>query len=179
MGKRLRLSLVVGLVIWGSLSKGETAEAQGWISQLGQVGFQPSGAAMLPPAVISSMREGDISPIMQFVLASHMMNSCVKDVTKPGAYPKRRDPYVVAKAKFDYGICRIKKCFQQAMLMLILPQMSSNERNGGSSDPGTQDSSQNLGMVMAQAFQKDKGCTGGSGSGSSSGISSGITGAMK
>jgi len=131
-----------------------------YIAGLGPITFNKAGGAFLPLAVLNGLKQGKVSPIMLFVLSNNMMNKCVEDVVK--AVPDIRDPYTVAKAKFEYGVCRIKKCFQQGTLVLLLPQLSSNERAGGSSDEQDRSSAQQTGVMLAQAFKKDPGCDGAS-----------------
>ena len=137
----------------------QSSDPASFISQLGPVLFSQGGGALLPLSVLSGVRNGRIPPMMQFVLMNHMMNSCVKDVIKH--HPQRRDPYVRAKAVFDEGLCRIKKCYQQAMVMGLLSGASDNPGNGGSANPARRQANQQQALLMLTAFQKDEGCSGG------------------
>lgn len=129
-----------------------------YIGALGPIAFGQSGGAFLPVSVLGAMKNGQVSAIMQFVLMTHMMNGCVVDAVKRGK-PGQREPYVVANAKFTYGICRIKKCFQQGMLIATISGLSSNPAAGGG-DAGEQQANQAQGMALAQAFKKDPSCDG-------------------
>lgn len=146
----------------GGQAKAEARPTAGnplqYIGALGALTFGQSGGAFLPTSVLGAMKDGKVSGIMQFVLMSHMMNGCVVDAVKRGK-PGQREPYVVANAKFTYGICRIKKCFQQGMLMALISGMSSNEAAGGG-DASDQSANREQGLIMAQAFQKDPSCDG-------------------
>lgn len=154
-----KLLILVGFVLLPCAEvKAETGNAYNWISQLGRITFSQGGAAFLPGGVVSAVSQGSISPIMQFVLVNSMMNQCIKN-TFP-QYPRRRDPFPLAAAKFANGLCLIKKCFQQGMLLMILPQLSGASRYGGQSG---QQGGQQMGAVLAQAFtKKDDACGGGS-----------------
>ncbi len=145
--------VILALFLLPRTARAETGEAYNWIGQLGQIAFTQGGAASLPGYVISSMRGGSISPIMQFVLVNSLMNKCIKDTYS--FYPRRRDPYQLASAKFQYGMCRINKCFQQAMLLLVLPQLSGRTQYGG--QPAQQSGGQ-IGAALAQSFQQQNGC---------------------
>lgn len=135
---------------------GETAQAYQWIAQLGKLSFNKGGAANIPGFVVGAMRSGDISPVMQFVMVNSLMNKCIKDTY--AGYPRRRDPFKLASAKFSNGLCRINKCFQQGMLILLLPQLSGKQRYGG--EAGKQSGGE-MGKLLAQSFQKNGACPGG------------------
>ena len=136
---------------------------QQYIGSLGQLTFSQGGGAFLPGSVLQSMRSGQISPIMQFVLLTNMMNQSVKKSLS--LVPDIRHPYVVAKAKFDYGICVIKKAFEEGMVIAMLPKLSNNRDYGGYNDPAEQQANQQQALAMAQAFQKDASCSDGADSG--------------
>lgn len=146
------------LLFGRSARASDTAEAYQWITGMGSVQFSQPGGVFLPTSVLRSMRDGQISPIMQFVLMNHTMNQCISRVLKDPYAPLIRDPYLVAKQKFDYGICYIKKCWQSNMLISLLPMLSS----GYDQEYGQQQ----MGVLLAQAFQKDESCDGTSGNNS-------------
>lgn len=98
---------------------------------------------------------------MEFVLVDHVFNQCVINTYK--TIPARRDPFVVAAQKFAYGVCEIKKCFQNAMVMVLLPQMSCNPNVGGSQDPQQRQGAQQSALLLLQVFQKDPACDGSNG----------------
>jgi hypothetical protein len=125
----------------------------GYIGSLGAMTFGQSGGAFLPMSVIGAMKDGKISPVMQFVAMNHMMDGCIVDTVKRGK-PGQREPYVVANAKFVYGICKIKKCFNQAMLVSLLSAQSENE------SAGADEGNEAFGLAFAQATQKDPSCDG-------------------
>ena len=129
-----------------------------YIARMGNITFNQAGAAFLPLSVLRGMRDGQISPILQFVVANNLMTQCTKEVLKRP--PDIRDPYKVAAAKFNYGMCRIKKCFQQGMLMMILPQLSRNTSRGGGATSAERQGSLQMGQIFAQAFQRDEKCDG-------------------
>lgn len=135
-----------------------TADLFPWLIRLGPIAFNKGGGAFLPASVLSGLRQGQVSPVLQFVMVNNLMAKCVKDTLN--YTPDIRDPYVVAKAKFDYGLCRIKKCFQQGMLIMILPQLSSHSGDGQDQSGASQQ-----GLILAQAFKKDPACDGQGGDG--------------
>ncbi len=130
------------------------ADFYSWLMNMGKITFRSGGGAFLPSGVLQTMRYGNISPIMQFVMMNHTMNECIEAILKPPFLPLERDPYLVAKKKFDYGVCRIKKCWQNGMLIQMLPLLKGGL--GGSND---------IAMVLAQAFQQDESCDGSEGGG--------------
>lgn len=119
-----------------------------YIGQLGQMGFAQGGGVFLPTAVLQSMGDGNISPIMQYVLVNTMFNQCIKDIKK--YTPKERDPFTVAKSKYTYGICRLNRCIQQGMLVLALPLLAEDEDAGGSA----------FAQALAQGFEGAESCGG-------------------
>ncbi len=131
------------------------------LGQRGPMAITSGGAVLLPNAAYSGLANGRVSPIMQFVLANHMMTSAVADAIRHR--PHRRTAYVVAKQMFEQGICRVKKAFQQAMLMSFLSGMSQNTRVGGSTDPQDRESSRQQSLAFLTSFQKDGDCDGGGG----------------
>lgn len=134
-----------------------------YIVNQGQVAFSKGGGAFLPLSVLSGLKSGQISPVMQFVLVNQVMNQCIKKVLQE--VPYRRDPFVIANKKFTRGFCKIRKCFDEGMLLQILPQMSSNASYGGSADAQDRSGAQMMGFVLAQAFKKEDGCEQGSDNG--------------
>lgn len=151
----LRGLFLIGLAVclFGSKQARAENDMYQWLMHLGPINFSQGGGAFLPTGILSAMRNGQMSPIMQFVTMNHTMNKCIESVLKKPYPPLERDPYLVAKKKFDYAICRIKKCWQNAMLISMLPLMS-----GGGGDAA-------MGPLLAQAFQKDKACDGSGGGG--------------
>jgi hypothetical protein len=133
-----------------------------YIIGAGSPQFSAGGAVVVPPPVLGAMKNGQISPIMQFVLMNNTVSSCVKKVQKE--FPYRRDSFQTASAKFNAGYCKIRKCFDQAMMMAMLPELSKQPQAGGSGDPQDQQQSQMMGLVMSQAFSKEGSCKGGSAS---------------
>lgn len=153
---KLFLSFALLLFVHSTPARAEVSQAYNWIGGLGNISFTQGGAAQIPGYVVGSMRDGNISPIMQFVMVNSMMNQCIKDTYN--YYPRRRDPFQLASAKFSYGLCRINKCFQQGMLIMILPQLSGKSQYGGADG---QDSGQQMGMLLAQGFSQGDGCSSG------------------
>ena len=144
--------VLVCLVLGSRPAHGE-AGAVSWIANLGSIGFNATGAAFLPPQVLGSIRSGQVSPVMLFVTVNHLANSCIRNVLKKPYVPLERDPYLVAKKKWDGGYCMLTKCFNQGLLVQALPLLS---QGGGSASAGP---------LMAQAFAQDPACNGGQGSG--------------
>ena len=137
--------------------------AYNYIASQSPISFSQGGAALIPSGVLQPIANGQISPIMQFVLVNSMMTKCIKNAAKD--VPARREAFVSANAKFTNGYCKIRKCFEQGMLMGMLSQLSSNPNYGGSSDESERNGSQMMGLVLAQSFQKENGCGGASDSG--------------
>jgi hypothetical protein len=136
---------------------GNTAGVYDWIMNMGQVTFNNGGGAFLPTGVLNSMRYGQISPIMQFVTANHIMNSAIANALKPQLVPKQRDPFLVAQKKFTYGLCMIKKGWQSAVSFLTLSAIHQNSSFGGGQEQ--------IAQVLIQSFQKDPACDGSGGGG--------------
>jgi len=170
--KFLSIALLFSALSVSTAARAETSSAYSWIAGLGNISFTQGGAAQMPGYVVGSMRDGNISPIMQFVLVNSMMNQCIKDTYN--YYPRRRDPFALATAKFNYGLCRINKCFQQGMLVMLLPQLSGKSQYGGAD---AKDSGQQMGALLAQSFSQGDGCS--SGNSSDKGISSALIQAFK
>ncbi len=131
-----------------------------YLQNLGPITFSQGGGAFLPMSVLSGMSSGKVSPIVQFYITNDMINKCAKDVLANGA-PGQLEPYVSAHAKWEKAQCKMTKCYNQAYLTSLLPQMSSNTAYGGSADAGARESNKNLGLVLAQAFQKQDKCVDG------------------
>jgi len=144
----------------------DAGQAYSYIANLGQMSFSQGGAVSIPGYVLGSMRSGQVSPLMQFVLVNSMMNKCIKDTYN--FYPRRRDPFQLANAKFAYGVCKIQKCYQQGMLLLLLPKLSGRSQYGGADG---QSSGQQTGALLAQAFAGGAKC---GGSSNDSGISAAL-----
>jgi hypothetical protein len=128
-----------------------------WIMNLGQVTFNAGGGAFLPTGVLNSMRYGQISPIMQFVTANHIMNSAIANALRPQLVPLQRDPFLVAQKKFTYGLCMIKKGWQNAVAFVTLSTIQQNNSFGGGD--------QQIAQVLISSFQKDPACDGTGGGG--------------
>ena len=135
----------------------------GWINSLGKIGFTQGGAALVPGGVLRSLEGGQVSSISQYVLVNSLMNKCTKQAISE--YPRRRDPYPMARAKFDHGVCRIQMCFQQGVLMTMLPQLSAIQKNGGAVDTSIRDQSQKLMLLLISQFSQQQGCDGQQGTG--------------
>lgn len=97
------------------------SSVQQYIRTLPDLQQSAGGALIVPPAVLGSARDGQLSSIMQLVIKAHLLSQCTKRVV--AAAPARRDPYVKAKAAYDRGLCQISQCFQQTMLIDYLMQM--------------------------------------------------------
>lgn len=154
------LFFIMSLLIFAAKLRAE-ANPTSYIANLGQVPVNNTGAAFIPPPVMGAMTDGKISPIMQFVLINHVLDSCIKATLQNP--PGRRTPYVAAKKQYDEGICKIQKCFQQGMVLGLIGQTSDKPKNGGSADPAERQSSANLGLMFAMTSQKED--CGGSGAG--------------
>ena len=141
-------------------SRPNVGDINDYLAKLGPMTFSQGGGAFLPINVLSGMSQGKVSPIVQFYITNDMINKCAKDVMANGS-PSQTEPYVSAKAKWDKAQCKMTKCYNQAYLTSLLPQMSSNTAYGGSSDAGQREANKNLGLVLAQAFQKQDKCTDG------------------
>lgn len=160
---------ITGALIWTvelSASHGQQGRPQAgdfyqWLSNSGRVGFSPNGAVYLPQNVYSGFTRGRVSPIMQFAITNHMMTSCIQDLLKRP--PTRRSAYVRSKATFDSAVCRVTKCFQQALMLTFLSSLSENQRVGGSTDPQERGTSRSQALSFLTAFQKDEGCNAGGG----------------
>ncbi len=139
-------------------SRPSTNNVYGYINSFATPLFNRAGGVFLPLQVISALRQGNVSLISLFVLANNIMNKAVEQVLSQT--PDIRDPYVVAKARFEWGICFLQKQFQQGTLILLLPQLSSNSRFGGSGDEQDRQAAQQQGAMLAQAFGKSGGCDG-------------------
>ncbi len=159
--------VMIGIIAYLGVAHATPAQAERpsagnpfqYIAGLGPIVFNRGGGAFLPLSVLQSLAQNSVSPIQQFVLVNNLMTKCTKDVIEKNT-PNIRDPYVVAKAKFEYGLCRIKKCFQQGMLILVLPELQSSSSNNQDGSGGS-----STGAILAQAFQKDGGCDGKGGDG--------------
>lgn len=162
--QRLSFSKAFFLIFlfFGALSALSRAErptastAQNFILQGQSPGFSPSGAAYLPSTVLQAMKAGQLSPVMQFALVNQMMNKCIADVVQK--YPARRDSYVTAKQKFDDGQCRIEKCYQQGVLLMMLPQLSTVSGAGGAADAQLRQAAAASALQFANAFKRSKAC---------------------
>lgn len=136
-------------------AESNAADVYGWIMNMGRITFNSGGGAFLPTGVLNAMRYGQISPIMQFVTMNHLLNQCIANSLRPQIVPRLRDPYLVAQKKFQYGLCMVKKCWQNGMLVSLLPTLSRG---------GAEDNSQ-LASLLAASFQKDPACDGSGGGG--------------
>lgn len=122
-----------------------------FISGLGDLAFSSSGGVFLPLSVVSGMKEGSISPIMQFVLVQHTINSCTKNVISKT--PGIRDPYTVAVATFKWGVCFMTSCLKNVMLLQLIPLLSN--KYGSDTD---QAAAKQQGATIAAAFGQQEGC---------------------
>lgn len=136
-----------------------TSNALSFIVQMGQMGFTQGGGVFLPTAVLQSMSDGDVKPMMQYVLVNSMFSQCLEEVKK--YTPSQRDPFKVAQSKYQYGICRLQRCQQQGMLILALPLISGVASAGGGSDQdGSSAANAQYAMSLAQGFQNASSCGG-------------------
>ena len=149
--------LIAALMVM--LSAGPAQAEQMQIGDLAGTVFSQGGGAFLPPQVLLGLRNGQVSPIMQFVTMNQMLNQCVAETLSPRIAPNLRDPYLVAKKKFECGLCRIKKCWQNGMLIQMLPLLA--EESGDAEQAGNEQ----LAALLATAFQKDAACDGSGGGG--------------
>ncbi len=122
-----------------------------FISDLGPPAFSNAGGVFLPLSVVDGLKQGSVSPIMQFVLVQHTINSCTKNVLSKT--PGIRDPYTVALATFQWGVCFMTSCLKNVLLLQMIPLLSQNY-----GDATDQASAKQQGLVMAQAFQRQEGC---------------------
>lgn len=113
---------------------------QSYIKSMPNVQVSDKGGVFLPPAVYKAMGSNQVSDVQQFALAQNIMNSCVRKVIS--APFDQRTPYVEAAKAFENGKCRISRCYQQAMLVSLLPMLVGNKAGGGSTQ-----------ALMAQALQ--------------------------
>ena len=141
----------------------EATNPLSWIAQLGPIAFSQSGGAFLPLNVLQAMQQGNVSPIMQFVMGNSLMTQCVREVEKK--YPDRRDPYVVAAQKFQAGICRLQKCFQTVTLISLLPALQGAPATGDTSGGQTSGGSNEMAMTLMNSFKQQEGCDGSGDSG--------------
>lgn len=154
--KRLLLIGIIGYLA-GVCTPAHAESVAQWLVGLGPITFNTAGGAFLPLPVLQSLQQNSVSPVLQFVTATNLMNRCTADVIQ-NSTPDIRDPFVVATAKFTYGLCRIKKCYEQGMLILLLPQMQQDSQ-GSSSEIA----------LFAQQFQNDPACDQQNGQGGSGG----------
>lgn len=167
MNKQLRVSqdsvifkslLIVGFLLSLFMSNPVRGEGtcQSYIEDQRSIPFNTAGAIILPPSILSCLTEGTVSPVLQFTLFNHILNQAVQktvDLT-----PNVRVPYVVAKKNFERGICQLTKIFQAAVVLVLLPQLSRNNQNGGSPDPAACRAKQQQALIMAQAFSNTAAC---------------------
>jgi len=104
------------------------------------------------------MTNGQVATTTQFVILNQVLMDSVTTVSSGASLPTDRSPYVVAKAKFDAGLCIINKAFQNALVLALVPQISSVRQNGGDNDPAVQKAKQQQALAMAQAFSGVRGC---------------------
>jgi len=140
-----------------ALAEQNSAGVYDWIMNTGQITFNSGGGAFLPTGVLNAMRYGQISPIMQFVTANHIMNSAIANALRPQLVPRQRDPFLVSQKKFTYGLCMIKKGWQNAVSFLTLSAIQANNSFGGGQ--------QQIAQVLIASFQKDPACDGSQGGG--------------
>lgn len=127
-----------------------------WIASLGSIGFTQGGTAQLPDYVLQSLKQGSVSPVMQYVLLNNTMNQAIEQSLSQT--PDARLPYTAALEKYNWGLCNLNKAFQTSMVLSLLPQTSSVSYNGGSSDAGVRAARQQQALMMAQALSDTKGC---------------------
>ncbi len=140
-----------------AVAEQQQAGVYDWIMNTGQITFNGGGGAFLPTGVLNAMRYGQISPIMQFVTANHIMNSSIANALRPELVPKQRDPFLVSQKKFTYGLCMIKKGWQNAVSFLTLSAIQANNTMGGGQAQ--------IAQVLISSFQKDPACDGSQGGG--------------
>ncbi len=130
-----------------------------YIMQLGSPAFTQGGGMFLPEELLNSLRGGDTSMIMQYVLINNLMNKCAADVKR--YTPKQSDPFTVAQSKFKYAQCRLQSCQAQGMLVLALPLLSDVASAGGSAEEAS--GNRAYAQALAQGLSGQQSC-GGSGS---------------
>lgn len=122
-----------------------------FISGLGDLAFSSAGGVFLPLSVVSGLKQGHISPIMQFVLVQHTINSCTKNVISKT--PDIRDPYVVSLATFKWGVCFMTSCFKNILILQMIPLLSS-----GYGNENDQKQAKIQGLFLANSFKSQPGC---------------------
>lgn len=159
----LRIFLLGGFLL--ALFISNPARAEGTIgtdviAQLtgGQIHFTNGGAPQLSGQLLNYMRNGQVAPATQFIVLNQLLADAVKTVNNDPHLPAARSPYVVAKARFDQGLCFVNKAFQNALILALVPQMSAVTQNGGDNDPGVRQAKQQQALAMAQAFARIRGC---------------------
>jgi len=140
-------------------ARAETIPSDQVLSALGgQIRFTNGGAPQINRQVLQYMRNGQVATTTQFVVLNQVLMDSVTTVSSGASLPTDRSPYVVAKAKFDAGLCIINKAFQNALVLALVPQISSVRQNGGDNDPAVQKAKQQQALAMAQAFSGVRGC---------------------
>lgn len=135
-----------------------TDDIYSYIANVGTIVFTQGGGAFLPPQVLQGMRNGWVSPILQFVLVNNLMTQCVNSVLETQL--TARTPFVIADAVFKRGHCQLNRCFRQGMLIQMLPQLSNVVSAGGSSDAQRREGSQQAATLLAQNLAQDPSCDG-------------------
>lgn len=124
-------------------------ELYSWLSGLGPASVTEGGTLLLPQNVLASQAQGQIPGVLQFVMQNHLMNKCIRQAIDEA--PSRRTPFVGSMAAFNKGLCILSKCFQQEILMMVLPQLGA-----GLNDPATKDTA----LSMISAFGQGESCDG-------------------
>jgi hypothetical protein len=120
--------------------------------------FNSGGTLQLNREFLRYMQNGQVAPATQFIALNQVLVDAVKTVNGGSHLPTARSPYVVAKARFDQGLCIVNKAFQNALVLALVPQMSSVRENGGDNDPGVRQAKQQQALAMATAFSRMRGC---------------------
>ncbi len=140
------------------------------IAAMGQLGFTKSGAVQMPSAILQGIGGGQVNSFMIFIVMNHVMNQCIEDVLAPEYAIRMREPTVPAQAKFDYGMCRVRKCYLQSLLMLFGAEIRGSFSTHSGSDPVMSQSAQQLGATFMAGFGQDPPCAQGEDSGIASAL---------
>lgn len=144
---RFMIGFLVGTASFATNPRPANQDVLNWLTTLGGVNVTDGGTLLLPQNVLSSQFQGKIPPILQFAMQNHLMNRCTEKAISLA--PNRRTPFIPSFGAFDAGLCILSKCFQQEMLMMVLPQLSAGLGNASGKDVVTS---------MLSAFTQSDSC---------------------
>ena len=156
LGRALILGAFLLSLMLSSPARAESDLLNNFWGGINQINFNQSGASFIPLNVVQPMSNGDISPLLQYVALNKLLNKAIKDAM--AKTPAPRDPYVVAKQKWDFGICQLTQTYKTMQVMVMLPQMSNQKQNGGSNDVAIRQAALTQALALAQAMAGSKGC---------------------